>query len=94
MDGVTYRNITLTGITKFGITVDQAYGDKSAQPTSGIPITNFTLENVTGTVAASGTNIYIDCGSGGCSQWSWTKVSVTGGKKNAKCAGVPSGISC
>ncbi|KAJ9143053.1 putative Extracellular polygalacturonase [Pleurostoma richardsiae] len=90
--GVTYKDITLSGITKYGIVVDQAYDGTAGSPTSGVPITDFTLDGVTGSVSSSATEIYIDCAS--CSGWTWSGVSVTGGKKSSSCKGVPSGVSC
>jgi polygalacturonase len=64
------------------------------QPTNGVPITNFNLSNVTGTVLSSAVNIHIECGTGSCRNWSWSGVSITGGKKSTTCMNVPAGISC
>jgi polygalacturonase len=58
------------------------------------PITDLTLDNVKGTASSSGTDIYILCGSGSCSDWTWESVSVTGGKISTACENVPSGASC
>jgi polygalacturonase len=92
--GVTYKDITLTGITSYGITVRQDYNGDAGVPTTGVPIKNFVLNNISGTVVSTGTDIYIVCGSGSCSSWIWTGVSVTGGKTSTSCIGLPSGISC
>ncbi|KAI9666136.1 MAG: hypothetical protein M1821_004071 [Bathelium mastoideum] len=94
--GVTYSGITLSGITGYGILIEQNYdgGDLKGSPTSGIPITDLTLKSVEGTVASGGTNIEIVCGSGACSSWTWSSVSVTGGKTSTNCENVPSGASC
>jgi polygalacturonase len=92
--GVTYKDITLSGITKYGIVVNQAYDGTAGSPTSGVPITNFVLNNVKGTVDSTATDIYIECGSGSCSSWTWTGVAVTGGKVATNCLNVPSGASC
>ncbi len=93
---VTYKDITLSGITKYGIVIEQDYenGSPTGTPTTGVPITDLTLDGVTGTVDSSGTNIYILCGSGSCSSWTWEGVSVTGGETSTKCENVPSGASC
>ena len=61
---------------------------------NGLPITDLVLDSVTGTVDSSGYNIYILCGSGSCSDWTWTDVDVTGGETSTGCENVPSGISC
>ncbi|KAM7196313.1 glycoside hydrolase family 28 protein [Rhypophila sp. PSN 637] len=95
VSNVTYKNIRLENITKIGITVDQSYGATSKAPTNGIPVTNFTLVNITGTVIAKGTNIFVNCGnSSSCESWSWSGVHVTGGNKTKKCLNLPVGISC
>jgi polygalacturonase len=92
--GVTYKDITLSGITDYGIVVRQDYDGTSGKPTNGVPIKNFVLDNVKGTVDSSATDVYILCGSGSCSDWTWTGVSVTGGKVSTGCLNVPSGASC
>jgi polygalacturonase len=96
VSGVTYSGITLSGITKYGIVIEQDYenGSPTGTPTTGVPITGLTLSSVTGSVASSATDIYVLCGSGSCSGWKWSGVSVTGGKKSSSCENVPSGASC
>lgn len=97
VSNITYRNVKLQNITKYGIMVDQSYGSsssKKASPTNGVPITGFTLSNVTGNVLSSGTNIFINCGDGSCEQFKWNQVDVTGGKKSSKCLRVPSSAWC
>lgn len=96
--GVTYSGITLSSITGYGILIEQNYdgGDLHGSPTSGIPITNLVLQNISGSggVQSSATNIAIVCGSGACSSWTWSNVVVTGGKKYSSCQNVPSPASC
>jgi galacturan 1,4-alpha-galacturonidase len=96
VSGVTYKDITLSGITKYGIVIEQDYenGSPTGTPTTGVPITGLTVSGVKGTVSSSGTNVYILCGSGSCSGWTWTGNSVTGGKTSTACKNVPSGASC
>ncbi|KKY29256.1 putative glycoside hydrolase family 28 protein [Phaeomoniella chlamydospora] len=93
---VTYSGITLSGITKYGIVIEQDYenGSPTGTPTTGVPITDLTLSDVTGTVESDATNIYILCGDGSCSDWTWSGVSVTGGETSDECENVPSGASC
>ncbi|EOD47608.1 glycoside hydrolase family 28 protein [Neofusicoccum parvum] len=93
VSGVTYSGITLSNIAKYGIVIEQDYenGSPTGKPTTGVPITDLTVKNVKGTVASSGTDVYILCGSGSCSNWTWSGNSVTGGKKSTKCSGIPSG---
>jgi polygalacturonase len=94
VSGVTYKDITLSGISTYGIVIEQDYenGSPTGTPTSGVPITDLTVSGVTGTVDSSATNIYILCAA--CSGWTWTGNKVTGGKTSTKCEGVPSGVSC
>lgn len=96
VSGVTYKDITLSGITKYGVVIEQDYenGSPTGTPTTGVPITDLTLDSITGTVSSSGTNIYILCGKGSCSDWTWTDVKVTGGKTSTSCLNIPSGASC
>ncbi|KAI2959164.1 CAZyme family GH28 [Aspergillus niger] len=91
---VTYKEITLSDITDYGIVVEQNYDDTSESPTDGITIEDFVLDNVQGSVESSGTNIYIVCGSDSCTDWTWTDVDVTGGKTSSDCENVPDDISC
>lgn len=94
--GVTYKDITLSGITKYGIVIQQDYknGSPTGTPTNGVPITGLTLNNVHGSVDSKGTEVYVLCASGACSGWDWSGVKVTGGKKSSKCKNVPSSASC
>nr|AEL22832.1 endo-polygalacturonase I [Penicillium sp. CGMCC 1669] len=81
--GVTYQDITLSGITSQGVTIRQDYTNSgyTGNPTTQVPITGLTLNNVHGTVTSSGTDITVECGSAAsCSGWTWTKVAVSGGK--------------
>ncbi|KAF2176444.1 glycoside hydrolase family 28 protein [Zopfia rhizophila CBS 207.26] len=93
---VTFKDITLSGITKYGIVIEQDYenGSPTGTPTTGVPISDLALNKVTGSVSSSATPIYILCGKGSCSNWAWSSVSVTGGKKSTKCSNAPSGVSC
>ncbi|KAH7176908.1 glycoside hydrolase [Dactylonectria macrodidyma] len=92
---VTYSNIALTNIAKYGIVIQQDYenGSPTGTPTSGVPIKDITIKGVTGTVKSSGQNIYILCAS--CKNWTWSGNKVTGGQtEKKKCKGIPSGTSC
>jgi len=93
VSGVTYKDITLSGITSYGVVIEQDYenGSPTGTPTSGVPIKGLTLSNVHGTVSSSATNVYVLCAS--CSGWTWD-VNVTGGKTSTKCKGMPSGVKC
>ncbi|KAK7532172.1 glycoside hydrolase [Phyllosticta citribraziliensis] len=96
VSGVTYSGITLSNIAKYGIVIEQDYenGSPTGEPTTGVPITGLTVENVKGSVSSDAVPIYILCGSGSCSDWTWTGNSITGGEKSSKCSGIPSAASC
>lgn len=90
---VTYSNIKLDNIAKYGIVIQQDYknGSPTGTPTTGVPITGLTVSGVTGSVAKSGTDVYMLCGKGSCSDWTWSGNEVTGGKTSTKCSNIPSG---
>lgn len=94
VDGITYRNIAMSGGDDYGIIVMQSYNGVDGEPTNGVTVTNVVLQNVTGTVESDAVNIYIECGEGSCADWTWTDVDVTGGKNATNCQNVPVGISC
>ncbi|XP_050299865.1 polygalacturonase-like isoform X2 [Anthonomus grandis grandis] len=95
---VTYKNIKFSGITNYAINIQQDYknGKSTGTPTNNIPITNLNLQNVAGSMSGSSKSmpVYILCGSNGCSSWTWSKVSITNGKKSNSCNFSPSGFSC
>lgn len=97
VSNITYRNIAInspTDNTDYGIIVTQSYNGDEGSPTNGVPITDFVLQNVTGTVYEDAINVYIECGEDSCYDWTWTDVSVTGGQDATDCLNVPDGISC
>ncbi|KNG52032.1 endopolygalacturonase [Stemphylium lycopersici] len=90
---IVYEDITLSEISKYGILIEQNYngGDLHGDADTGIPITDLSLDNVTGSVASDGHDVVITCGSSdSCSGWSWSGVDVTGGEKYDSCSHVPS----
>ncbi|KAL3246900.1 hypothetical protein ABHI18_012577, partial [Aspergillus niger] len=93
---ITYSNIQLSGITDYGIVIEQDYenGSPTGTPSTGIPITDVTVDGVTGTLEDDATQVYILCGDGSCSDWTWSGVDLSGGKTSDKCENVPSGASC
>lgn len=96
VSGVTFNNIQLSGITDYGVVIEQDYenGSPTGTPTTGVPITGLTVKQVTGSVESDATPVYILCGDGSCSDWTWSNVDVTGGDSSSKCENVPSGASC
>ncbi|KAI1431154.1 glycoside hydrolase [Xylaria sp. CBS 124048] len=102
VEDITYRNIFLDGAgvdadySDYGVVVTQSYNGDKGDPTNGVTITGFVLQNVTGTVGRDADDIYVECGKGSCSEWRWSDVSITGGKTSSSCLNVPSGgdVSC
>ncbi|KAI0391323.1 glycoside hydrolase family 28 protein [Xylariaceae sp. FL0594] len=99
---ITYRNIFLDGAgvdkdySDYGIVVTQSYGGTKGSPTSGVSVTGFVLQNVTGSVGSDAVRVYVECGVGSCSGWSWSRVNITGGKRSSSCLNVPTagGVAC
>ncbi|KAM0701492.1 hypothetical protein Q7P35_011854 [Cladosporium inversicolor] len=94
--GVTYSNIKLTNIAKYGIVIEQDYenGSPTGTPTAGVPITGLTVKGVTGSVSSNAVPVYILCAKGACSNWTWSGNAITGGKKSTKCSNIPSPAAC
>ncbi|WPG98799.1 extracellular polygalacturonase, putative [Acrodontium crateriforme] len=96
VSGITWRDITLKDITNVAVVIEQNYsgGGPVGQPTNGVPIKDITLSNVHGTVTSSATRVDIVCAAGACSDFTWDRVDITGGKKSTICEHVPSSASC
>ncbi|XP_050303599.1 uncharacterized protein LOC126741265 [Anthonomus grandis grandis] len=96
---VTYKNILIREVTKYGINVQQNYRNQpanSSQPSdakNNIPITNLTFDNIFGLVQESAVPIYINCAEDGCFDWTFNDVNVTGTKSN-NCNFQPAGFTC
>lgn len=93
---MTFNDIQLSGITNYGVVIEQDYenGSPTGNPTTGVPITDLTVQQASGSIESDATPVYILCGDGSCSDWTWSNVDVTGGESSSKCKNVPSGASC
>ncbi|ESZ96665.1 Polygalacturonase 6 [Sclerotinia borealis F-4128] len=87
ISNITYSNIKLTNIDTYGIDVQQDYlnGGPTGNPSNGVIIQNILFQNVVGTAAASAKNYYVLCGSGSCSNISFSGVKITGGALTSSC---------
>lgn len=87
IENIIYQNIVLSGITDYGIDVQQDYlnGGATGDPTNGVTISGVTFSNVTGTVTSDGENYYVLCGSDSCSDFTFTNVAITGGGTTSTC---------
>lgn len=95
VNNVTYSDITFSGISTYGIDVQQDYlnGGPTGNATNGVKVTDINFDGVRGSVESDATPIYLLCGQGSCSNWTWN-VSVTGGQASTKCTNVPAPASC
>ncbi|XP_050300104.1 polygalacturonase-like [Anthonomus grandis grandis] len=95
---VTYKNIKLSGIKKYGINIQEDYenGSSSGTPKGNIPITNLVLNSITGSMTGDSNSmaVYILCGTGGCSNWQWSSISISSAAKTNKCNYTPTGFTC
>ncbi|KAI0146925.1 glycosyl hydrolases family 28-domain-containing protein [Xylariaceae sp. FL1272] len=84
VEDVTYSNITLSGISDYGIDVQQDYlnGGPTGEPTDGVTISNIQFIDVTGTVDSDAYNYYILCGDDSCSDFTFSGVDITGGDES------------
>jgi polygalacturonase len=84
---ITYSNIALSGISNYGIDVQQDYlnGGPTGNPSNGVLIQDLLFQNVTGTATSTAQDYYILCGSGSCSDFTFTGVSITGGSVVSSC---------
>ena len=96
VSNVTYSNIQMSGISQYGIDIQQDYlnGGPKGTPTNGVKVTNINLKNIAGTVSSDAIPIYFLCGEGSCSDWRWSDVSIQGGQRCNKCSNVPSPVHC
>ncbi|KAJ8059775.1 hypothetical protein OCU04_011408 [Sclerotinia nivalis] len=87
IENVTYSNIQMSNISNFGIDVQQDYlnGGPTGKPTNGVTISNIAFSGVTGTTTSNAYNYYILCGSGSCSNFKFTDVSISGGGETSTC---------
>ncbi|KAJ5557370.1 endopolygalacturonase A [Penicillium frequentans] len=93
---ITFSDITLSGITDYGIVIEQDYenGSPTGDPTNGITISDVTVDGITGSVEDDAVEVYILCGDGSCTDWTWSDVDLTGGSTSDDCENLPDGVSC
>ncbi|KAJ7609153.1 endo-polygalacturonase PG1 [Roridomyces roridus] len=78
---VTYSGNTVSGVTGFGLLIDQSYPSTLGTPGSGVIISgiNFVGTNAF-TIPAGVTPVAVNCGSGSCQgTWNWAGLKVSGG---------------
>ncbi|KAF9358545.1 hypothetical protein BGX26_001489 [Mortierella sp. AD094] len=87
VNNVTYSDITMSGIHKYGIIIQQDYtnGGATGKPGGAAPITNVNLYNVHGSMSKGRESVYILCAN--CSKFNFQKINITGGSA-PKCVGI------
>nr|CCJ09449.1 glycoside hydrolase family 28 protein [Phaedon cochleariae] len=96
IDNVSYKNIKLSGIAKYGVNIEQDYekGHPTGTPKANIPITGLSITGVSGSMTGKNSKaVYILCAKGGCSNWSWG-VNISGAHKQSNCTMQPSNVKC
>ncbi|KIN02317.1 glycoside hydrolase family 28 protein [Oidiodendron maius Zn] len=90
VSNVVYNNISLSGISNYGIDVQQDYlnGGPTGDPTNGVTIDGLAFD-VQGSVESGADAYYILCGSGSCSNFNFGSTSISGG--STSCNYPPSG---
>ncbi|CAH1100341.1 unnamed protein product [Psylliodes chrysocephalus] len=97
VNDITYSNIKLSGITYYGINVQQDYanGGSTGHASNNIPIKGLKMNRITGTMTGSKSSaIYVLCGSGACYNFNWSGVSISGASKGSYCNYKPPGVQC
>lgn len=86
------------GITKYAVNVQEDYADGSSTgtPSNNIPISNLVLDTITGSMSGGSSSmaVYILCATDGCSDWTWSDISISAAKKDSSCNFTPTGYTC
>lgn len=94
VNNIHFEDITLSGITDFGVVIVQNYvnsGPKPTDPGTKIPITNVVMKQIRGSVTSNAVGTEIICGN--CKNFTPWDVQLTSGKKG-DCKGAPAGVTC
>ncbi|EXA30272.1 polygalacturonase [Fusarium oxysporum f. sp. pisi HDV247] len=82
INNVTFQNIALSNISKYGVDVQQDYTNSrpTGNATNGVKISDIKFINITGSVSSAAQDWYILCGNGSCSGFTFSGNDFTGGK--------------
>ncbi|KAJ7912349.1 pectin lyase fold/virulence factor [Mycena leptocephala] len=86
VSSVVYSNNKLSGITSFGVLIDQSYPSTLGTPGTGVVINTVTFSGSnTIAVGSSAKRVEVNCGStSSCDgTWNWSGLTVTGGAAGA-----------
>ncbi|KAF9070253.1 glycoside hydrolase [Rhodocollybia butyracea] len=94
VENVVYENNKVSGITAFGVLIDQSYPATLGTPGTGVVIENVSFDDTnTVSVESSANAVEVNCGStSSCTgTWNWDGLTASGGKgstiKNAPVTG-------
>ncbi|KAF9897822.1 hypothetical protein BX616_004922, partial [Lobosporangium transversale] len=79
VNNITYTDITMSNIHKYGVIIQQDYTNEgpTGKPGGAAPITNVNLNNIRGTMSKKGrNNVYILCAK--CDKFNFQKINITG----------------
>nr|XP_023016648.1 polygalacturonase-like isoform X1 [Leptinotarsa decemlineata] len=95
VEHITYKNITLKGIRRYGIEIQQDYPENDGKPTDNIPIRDVTVIGVRGTMTGKhSVPVRVSCSTGACANWNWSEVDIKGNHKPCSMNFKPNGFSC
>nr|ADU33363.2 endopolygalacturonase [Leptinotarsa decemlineata] len=98
MSGLYFSDIQLSGISTYGINVEQNYrnnGGPSGKPNNNVPIDTLEINGVTGTLNGPwSVKAYILCASGACKNFKWSNINLQGNSRPDSCNFHPSGYNC
>ncbi|KAJ7673946.1 glycoside hydrolase [Mycena polygramma] len=86
VSGVVYSNNKLSGITEFGVLIDQSYPSTLGTPGTGVVIETVTFSGTnTIAVGSDAKRVEVNCGStSSCDgTWNWAGLTATGGAEGA-----------
>ncbi|KAJ6567290.1 endo-polygalacturonase PG1 [Mycena vulgaris] len=82
VSGVTYSGNRASGLTIWGVIIDQSYPATIGTPGNGVKISAINFVGTANTIAVNSgvTRVAVNCGTGSCSgTWDWSALTVTGG---------------
>ncbi|KZV76832.1 glycoside hydrolase family 28 protein [Peniophora sp. CONT] len=85
VSGVTYTGNSGSGMTGYGVIIDQSYPATLGTPGSGVTISGVGFKGTnTFTVNSGATRAAVNCGSGSCEgTWNWSALKISGGKTSS-----------
>jgi polygalacturonase len=83
----------LEGTTIYGIDVQQDYlnGGPTGIPSNGVNVSDISFIDIVGVVNGSAQDVYILCGNGSCSDFTFRNILLGGSRVASSCNFPPSG---